>query len=500
MFHSRKENAYGEREMILGGRVGRQISGAIDGSRLFAELKTTESDLARHAVERAEAATQSEAIAEIGKLLSSTLDSEEVYQPFVDEVRKLIDCDVLAINLVEADRKMIRVIHQVGRQRDDRLVGSSLVLAGSITEAAATAGRPVIVQGYSEAEMAERFPLTLPSYRMGAKSWMCTPMINRGQTIGGLVFIPNVKSAFSQSDADLAQRVGDQIAGAIANSQFLADLKQAEANLEVSYQRYQMILETAHGAFVAIDDRGQVITWNTRAEKTFGWKSGDAVRRRFSDLIIPHRFADQYMAGLRRFLDTGKGNVVNQRLELVAMHRDGHEFPVEITISPLKLGESYMFNAFVRDITEQKRLEQEVLQYTETLERANQELQQFDRLKDEFISTVSHELRTPLTSIKDSAEILLNYEDEDQELQMDFLRIINSESDRLTRLTTCWTCHGWSPDRCAGTGKNWSWPTLCSSPSMAPRPSPFKRAWRSPWTWGMTCPISGTTETDWSRW
>ena len=273
--------------MILGERVGRQISGAIDGSRLFAELKTTESDLARHAVERAEAATQSEAIPQIGKLLSSTLDIEEVYQPFVDEVRKLINCDVLATNLVEADRKMIRVIHQVGRQRDDRLVGSRLVLAGSITEAAATAGRPVIVQGYSEAEMAERFPLTLPSYRMGAKSWMCTPMINRGQTIGGLVFISNVKSAFSQSDADLAQRVGDQIAGAIANSKSLADLKQAEANLEVSYQRYQMILETSHDAFVAIDDRGQVITWNTQAEKTFGWKSGDAVRRRLSDLIIP---------------------------------------------------------------------------------------------------------------------------------------------------------------------------------------------------------------------
>ena len=115
IFQCRKENAYGEREMILGERVGRQISGAIDGSRMFAELKTTESDLARHAVERAEAATQSEAIAQIGKLLSSTLDIEEVCQPFVDEVRKLIDCDVLVINLVEVDRKTIRVIHQVGR-------------------------------------------------------------------------------------------------------------------------------------------------------------------------------------------------------------------------------------------------------------------------------------------------------------------------------------------------------------------------------------------------
>ena len=98
------------------------------------------------------------------------------------------------------------------------------------------------------------------------------------------------------------------------------------------------------------------------------------------------------------------------------------------------MADRYLFNAFVRDITERKVMEQEITHYTTTLETANRELQQLDRMKDEFISTVSHELRTPLTSIKGAAELLLIYDEEDRESQLEFLRIINNESDRLTRL------------------------------------------------------------------
>ena len=83
-----------------------------------------------------------------------------------------------------------------------------------------------------------------------------------------------------------------------------------------------------------------------------------------------------------------------------------------------------------------KKVESALTDSTRTLEQANEELQVLDRLKDEFISTVSHELRTPLTSIKGSAEILLTYDDEDRETQMEFLRIIDKECDRLTRLVT----------------------------------------------------------------
>ncbi len=85
------------------------------------------------------------------------------------------------------------------------------------------------------------------------------------------------------------------------------------------------------------------------------------------------------------------------------------------------------------DITDRKRMEEQLKQRAEELQAANEKLQELDKMKDSFLSTVSHELRTPLTSIKSFAEILLTY-DEDKETQREFLTIINQESDRLTKL------------------------------------------------------------------
>ena len=201
-----------------------------------------------------------------------------------------------------------------------------------------------------------------------------------------------------------------------------------------------MILETAHDAFVSIDEKGEVIAWNPQAEETFGWSAAEAMHRLPSDLIIPDNFVGRHLVGIKAFLETGNGPVLNQRIELVAKHRDGHEFPVELTIAPLKLADRYLFNAFVRDITERKVMEQEITHYTTTLETANRELQQLDRMKDEFISTVSHELRTPLTSIKGAAELLLIYDEEDRESQLEFLRIINNEAVAGTQALSMQKC------------------------------------------------------------
>ena len=79
--------------------------------------------------------------------------------------------------------------------------------------------------------------------------------------------------------------------------------------------------------------------------------------RRLSELIIPPRFTKRHLKGIKNFLATGEGPVLNQRIEMVAQHRNGQEFPVELTISPLKLGDNYIFNAFIRDITDRKEAE-----------------------------------------------------------------------------------------------------------------------------------------------
>ncbi|MEE8466129.1 MAG: PAS domain S-box protein, partial [Dehalococcoidia bacterium] len=399
---SSQPQAFSDLDIALAERVSNQITGAIDSAEMFAELKETEADLAVSVIERSESAFQNEVIAEIGRIIGSTLNIEEVYQPFADQVRTLIDFDVLSICVVERDGESGWIAHRSGDEVKVLAVGTLVLCDGSLTGEAAKARWTILIQGSSEQELQKSYPYLVEGYRAGIRSWICSPLINRSDCVGSLLIVSKQENAFTDREVKLAQRVGNQIAGTVGSARLFADLKKAEADLTASNDRTQMILETAHDAFVGIDDSGQVIAWNSQAEKTFGWTGAEALGRTLGALIIPDRFAEQHQAGMNHFLATENGALVNQRIEMVAKHRDGHEFPVELTISPLKYGERWVFNAFVRDITVQKLLEQAVVQHTESLETANLELQQLDRMKDEFISTVSHELRTPLTSIKGS--------------------------------------------------------------------------------------------------
>src|ERR671924_1143030 len=115
------------------------------------------------------------------------------------------------------------------------------------------------------------------------------------------------------------------------------------------------VLEAAHEAFVAIDERGVITAWNREAERTFGWARQVAVGSLLRDLIIPRRYRTRHEEGLRRFLDTGTGPLIDKRIEIAALHRNGHEFPVELTITALRQRSGWSFNAFVHDITDRYR-------------------------------------------------------------------------------------------------------------------------------------------------
>lgn len=117
------------------------------------------------------------------------------------------------------------------------------------------------------------------------------------------------------------------------------------------------ILETAHDAFVSMDAGGFITDWNAAAERTLGWRREDAVGRVLSDTIIPHRYRRAHLSGLERFLDTGEGPVLDRRLDIEALHRDGHELPVELTITAVPVGGSHVFHAFLHDISERRRNE-----------------------------------------------------------------------------------------------------------------------------------------------
>ncbi|HXN00333.1 MAG TPA: PAS domain S-box protein [Candidatus Dormibacteraeota bacterium] len=125
-------------------------------------------------------------------------------------------------------------------------------------------------------------------------------------------------------------------------------------------RRLASIFDSALDAVVTMDADGLITDWNPMAETIFGWQKSEAVGRLVADTIIPQRYRESHRLGLRRFLETGVGPVLNTRLELDGLHRDGHEFPIELSIGATRSGQGYAFSAFVRDISERHRAEEAV--------------------------------------------------------------------------------------------------------------------------------------------
>jgi PAS domain S-box-containing protein len=148
--------------------------------------------------------------------------------------------------------------------------------------------------------------------------------------------------------------------------------KLVERGLRQSERQLRQVLETAQEAFVSISADGLIRAWNPQAEVIFGWARSQVLGTPLADTIIPASYREAHKRGLARFLSTGTGPMLKRPVEIMAQHRDGHEFPVEMTISPLKVAGGYVFNAFVRDISERKRAEQELRNSRARLAEAQQ--------------------------------------------------------------------------------------------------------------------------------
>jgi PAS domain S-box-containing protein len=133
--------------------------------------------------------------------------------------------------------------------------------------------------------------------------------------------------------------------------------RHAEIALRTSEERNQSIVETALDGVITINANGVVTGWNSQAEKIFGWARHDVTGRELAELIIPERLRDAHRQGMRRYVDSGIARVLNKRIEMTALHREGHEFPVELAITPIGFGEDLLFSGFIRDITGRIRAE-----------------------------------------------------------------------------------------------------------------------------------------------
>jgi PAS domain S-box-containing protein len=192
-----------------------------------------------------------------------------------------------------------------------------------------------------------------------------------------------------------------ELRGGVAVFRDVTAARKANEEIQLREEMNRAILATAHEAFVAIDRDSVIRQWNEQAERTFGWPAAEAIGRTLTETIIPPEFVEAHRRGIERFYQTGDGPVLNRRLELSARHRDGREFPIEITIMPVWLGNSYLFAAFVHDISEQKQAQRELQLARERAEGAS-------LAKSEFLANMSHEIRTPMNAIIGMTELVLD--------------------------------------------------------------------------------------------
>ena len=167
-----------------------------------------------------------------------------------------------------------------------------------------------------------------------------------------------------------------------------------ERRLRASEGRLAAIVRGALDAHVTMDDRGTIVTWNAQAETIFGWPAHEAIGRHVADIVVPPAQREAHRRGLQHFLESGEGPILNRRLELLAMRRDGTEVAVELAVAPIRLGQSWIFSAFIRDISERNQLEQQL--------RQAQKMEAVGRLA----GGIAHDFNNLLTAIFGYADLL----------------------------------------------------------------------------------------------
>jgi len=163
--------------------------------------------------------------------------------------------------------------------------------------------------------------------------------------------------------------IDDVYRGHLWNYTDITEKKKAMEALEQSELKNRLIMNSALDAIITIDSEGLITFWNPQAEKIFGWKEAEVIGKHLTDNIIPSYHKAGHKAGMERYHQNSAGTILNKMIEMPAMNKNGAEFSVELSIIPVSQGSTNFFCAFIRDISDRKKNEEEL--------RASKELWQF---------------------------------------------------------------------------------------------------------------------------
>ena len=218
-------------------------------------------------------------------------------------------------------------------------------LPGSVLKA----GRPLWI----DVATAPNFPRREAALSCGVRAAFAFPLSLGSEVLGVLEFFSSDALEPDEGLLEVMKHVGAQLGR-------VAERSRAQDALVDSGERARRIMETTNDAFVGMNMQGFITDWNEKAESMFGWARDEAVGRSLTKTIIPPRLRAAHEKAVARYLDSGNQTIMNRCIELPALHRDGHEIPIELTVWPLVQRDGLTFNAFLRDVTERKVAEEEI--------------------------------------------------------------------------------------------------------------------------------------------
>ena len=337
--------------VLKGSRMGRVWS-----FRDVTERKRVEEAL-RRSEEAAKRLSQENAIiAQIGRIISSTLDIDDVYERFAKEVQRLISFDGLAINIINLAEASVAIPYVSGIAVPGRQRGDVFPLHGSVTGEVMRTRSGVIIQTEDRGELQTRFPTLLSAFERGLRSMIVVPLTSKDQVMGSIHFRSIRAKAYSDQDLRLAESIGSQIAGAIANAQLFAERKHAEERLRLSEERYRTLSENAPFGMVMIDKEAHFKYMNPKFKELFGYDLMDVqdgkswFRKAYPEPPYRHQVISVWIQ------DLGGSSIGEMRPRVFTVTcKDGNKKIINFIPVQLETGETLMT---CEDISARKRAEE----------------------------------------------------------------------------------------------------------------------------------------------